>query len=308
MAATIAVQMAGFAVMLALGYGAARLDIVTRESLSSIILLVQKLFLPLMFFDCIYRGMTRELISEHAPMILLAAIFYPLVILLMLLVAQALGLSGARSAAFRMSFIFGKTGFIGLPLLSAIYPETGAADLGMFVAVDQLVFWTYGVAIASGRAKKPDLHESTRGFLNPNILAMVLGFGIVLLGISLPAPAAKLLDTLGAVASLLCMVSLGALCRYAHIGPVLKSRDLYIGVAVKMVAFPIAASFIVRVPPFAPELISSFLIMMSMPATTLVPLVVETEGGDADYAVSLSVATIAISVVSVPLVALLAGI
>lgn len=308
MAGTIAVQMAGFAVMLALGYGAARLDIVTHESLSSIILLVQKLFLPLMFFDFIYRGMTRQLIFEHAPMVLLAAIFYPLVILLMLLVARALGLSGARSAAFRMSFIFGNTGFIGLPLLSAIYPETGAADLGMFVVVDQLVFWTYGVAIASGSAKKPDFRESIQGFLNPNILAMVLGLGIVLLGISLPAPAAKLLDTLGAVASPLCMVSLGALCRYAHIGPVLKSRELYIGVAVKMVAFPIVASFIVRVLPFAPELISSFLIMMSMPATTLVPLVVETEGGDADYAVSLSVATIAISVVSVPLVALLAGI
>ncbi|WP_373576485.1 AEC family transporter [Parafannyhessea umbonata] len=308
MAQTIAVQMVGFAVMLLIGYGAARSRMVTRESLSSIIVLIQKIFLPLMFVDFIYRGMTPALIARHAPMLALAAVFYPTVILAMRLVGRALRLTGARSAAFRMSFVFGNTGFIGLPLLAAIYPRTGAADLGMFVIVDQLVFWTYGVSIASGRPRRMGIRDSVRGFLNPNIVAMAVGFGLVILRVPLPASAARLLDTLGAVASPLCMVALGALCRYSHMGPVLRSRELYVGVAVKMVAMPVAAALLVRGLPVATELASAFLIMMSMPATTLVPLVVETEGGDADYAVSLSVATIAISVVTVPLVALLAGV
>lgn len=308
MAQTIAIQMAGFAVMLLMGYGAAHSGMVTCESLDSIILLIQKIFLPLMFFDFIYRGMTPDLVADHVPMLTLAVVFYALVILVMLVVGRALGLAGAKSAAFRMSFIFGNTGFIGLPLLVAIYPQTGAADLGMFVVIDQLVFWTYGVSIASGSTRRPTLRQSIRGFLNPNIVAAVLAFATILLQVQLPAPAAKLLDTLGAVASPLCMVALGAQCLYAHIGTVLRSRELYVGIAVKMIAMPLAASLFVRGLPIATELVDSFLIMMSMPATTLVPLVVHTEGGDADYAVALSVATIAISVVTVPLVALLAGI
>lgn len=137
MVQTIVVQMAGFAVMLLVGYGAARSGIVTRESLSSIIMLIQEVFLPLMFVDFIYRGMTPELIAGHVAMLVLAAVFYPTVILVMRLVGKSLGLGGSRSAAFRMSFIFGNTGFIGLPLLAAIYPQTGVADLGMFVIVDQ---------------------------------------------------------------------------------------------------------------------------------------------------------------------------
>lgn len=86
-----------------------RSDIVTRESLSSIIMLIQEVFLPLMFVDFIYRGMTPELIAGHVAMLVLAAVFYPTVILVMRLVGKSLGLGGARSAAFRMSFIFGNT-------------------------------------------------------------------------------------------------------------------------------------------------------------------------------------------------------
>ena len=86
-----------------------RSGIVTRESLSSIIMLIQEVFLPLMFVDFIYRGMTPELIAGHVPMLVLAAVFYPTVILVMRLVGKSLGPGGARSAAFRMSFIFGNT-------------------------------------------------------------------------------------------------------------------------------------------------------------------------------------------------------
>lgn len=114
-----------------------RSGIVTRESLSSIIMLIQEVFLPLMFVDFIYRGMTPELIAGHVAMLVLAAVFYPTVILVMRLVGKSLGPRWRSVGGVSHVVYIRQHGFIGLPLLAAVYPQTGVADLGMFVVVDQ---------------------------------------------------------------------------------------------------------------------------------------------------------------------------
>ena len=43
-----------------------------------------------------------------------------------------------------MTFIFGNTGFIDLPVLSALFPDSSAVSPAMFMTVDQAIFWMRG--------------------------------------------------------------------------------------------------------------------------------------------------------------------
>lgn len=87
----------------------------------------------------------------------------------------------------------------------------------------------------------------------------------------------------------------------------MRSKELYFGVVVKMVALPLTAGSLLLMAPLPRDLVASAVIMMAMPTTTLVPLTVEAYGTQGDYAAVLTVATIALSVVTIPFVVFALG-
>ena len=300
-------QMAAFALMLTIGFLCARARIVTAESLPSAISLSTKVFLPAMLFSVVCERVTKDLVIEHLPIVVLAALLYALAIGVTKLLSTALHLKGSVSAAFRMVFVFGNTGFIGLPVLVAVFPETGAINLILFMLVDQVVFWTYGITLARAEARPPDWRSMLKGILNPNIAAIALALGCLLADARMSDVAVGFLETIGAAATPLCMICLGALCYYAHPRRILVKRELYVGTIVKMVALPLALAPLLEMLPLPADISLSMVLMAGMPPTVLVPLVVEANKGAASYATSLSVVTIVFSVITLPMVSHLAG-
>ena len=76
---------------------------------------------------------------------LLTAVMYALLILVFWLVAELLRLKGSRSHVFQASLIFGNAGFIGIPLIMALWPQNGAIYVALMSIIDQTLLWTYGV-------------------------------------------------------------------------------------------------------------------------------------------------------------------
>ena len=300
-------EMLGFLAMILIGVLAARCRLMTDPGLASMNALAQKVFLPLMVFTFTYQSLTVDALRQHWPMIPLTACFYLAVIAGTFLLSKALGLSGARANAFRMVFTFGNTGFIGLPLLSAAFGESGVVNLLLFMVVDQLVLWTYGIQEASQRSDRPSLRQSLVGLATPNLIAFAFGFATVAAGVSLPPFVEAPLASLSAVASPLCMVCVGGLCRSSDMGKALVQPELYVGIAAKMVALPLACLPVLVQLDLGADIVASLLLMMAMPATTLVPLLVASEGGDGPYATRMSIATIVASACTVPMVAAFIG-
>ncbi|MDO4849356.1 MAG: AEC family transporter [Coriobacteriia bacterium] len=308
MAATILGRMVTFAAMLAIGAFCAWRGMVDRACLRTMIAVSTRVFLPAMVFSTICERMDRALLLAQLPMAALAAAFYGVVVWLVRVLADRLRLDAERSAAFRLTFIFGNTGFIGLPILMTVFPGTGVANLVLFMLVDQVVFWTYGASLACGEKGAPDWLTRLKGFLNPNIVAILIALGCVAADVPFCGAAVDFLATIGAAATPLCMVCLGAMCFFSDIVHVLRGRELYVGAAAKMVALPLLAAPLLGALPVAPDVAASMVLMIAMPPTVLVPLTVETNGGDGPYATALSVTAVALAVFTLPLVAGLIGV
>jgi len=147
-------QMGVFFLIVIVGMAASRLGVVKRDYLKELASLVSKVFLPALIFYMTYHGTTRQQVLDNVPMIALAAGFYVVVSAIMKALALLLKPKGDRQKVFRFAFIFGNTGFVGIPLLAALYPESGLLYMALFSIVDQLLFWTYGVYLATASDRR----------------------------------------------------------------------------------------------------------------------------------------------------------
>ncbi len=293
-----------FFALLALGFAAGKLGVVEREFMGQLGKLITKLFLPVLIFFSTATSVTAELIADNIVLIPLSAVVYATLALVAFLIAKALRIEGDKDRVFQFAFIFGNTGFVGFPLLSAVFPETGALFMCLFTLVDQITFWTYGVWLSTARGRQKAGFRA-KSLLSPNIVAIVLGMAFAVSGLGLPDIAATVLGSITKATTPLCMLYLGAMVCFSKLGATLRRAELYVGIAVKMVAVPLIASRIALAVGLSPEIASCTALYIALPVMTVVPMVSAQNGDEGDYAAGIAVATFVACVATIPLVALL---
>lgn len=298
-------RMLVFFLILAVGFAAARLGVIGRDFLPGLAGLITKVLLPVMIFYSTCTGCTRQALFDNLAMVVLAALFYATASLVLFLLARAMRLPHDKDRVFQFCFIFGNTGFVGIPLLAAVFPEAGLLYMMLFSVVDQAVFWTYGVWLATARDRQV-ARFSPRSLVTPNTVAIAAALVFVLADIPLPRLAALSLGTISGATSALCMMYLGALVCFSNVGAVLRRPELYVGIAVKMVALPVLAGRLLALTALPGDLVSALVIIMALPVMTVVPMVAAQNGDEGEYATGITVVTLVASVATIPLAVLLA--
>lgn len=296
-----------FFIVFAVGFASARLRVVDQTQLPGLAQIITKVLLPVMIFYSTYANCTRQTILENAPMILLAALFYAFISLAMFLIAKGLRIEHDKDRVFQLCFIFGNTGFVGIPLLAAVFPDAGLVYMMMFSIVDQAVFWTYGVWLSTERNHRHPAknHIDPKMLITPNTVAIALALIFVLASLPLPDALVSGLSTISAATTGMCMIYLGALASFARILPVLRRCETYVGIVVKMIVLPILVGRLLLVTDaFPAPMVQALVIIMALPVMTVVPMVVAANGKEFEYATGITVVTLVISIFTIPLVVL----
>ena len=138
-------QMIVFFLVLAIGFVAGKLGIIEKDYLPKFAKLITSILLPVMIFTLTRNGSTRQMVFENWGIIVFAIVFYAAITAIMYGIAKLLRLRPDRDRVFTLCFVFGNTGFIGTPLLAALYPEGGLMYMGLFGIIDIAYFWTGGL-------------------------------------------------------------------------------------------------------------------------------------------------------------------
>lgn len=157
-----------------------------------------------------------------------------------------------KRRVMRFAAVFSNTGFIALPLAQALIDnETcheGALYAAVYLAVFNIVLWTYGYTVMSGSIKNM---TPSKIFLNPGIIGVVIGLFIFTsplylhigqtAGIRLPGIVLDVLSTMSALNLPLPMLMIGYYLAKADILSAFKDGWLYLCVALRLIIFPLAA-------------------------------------------------------------------
>ena len=139
---TVLTQIGIFLILIALGVLAVKVHILDEHSLGSISKVIMRMALPAYIFINTAEGATRAGLASSLMVIPLAIALYLLLFLLSLALERIFHLSGNRQRVFRAIVMFGNVGFMGIPLVVELYPDTALLYISLFTILDQILFWT----------------------------------------------------------------------------------------------------------------------------------------------------------------------
>lgn len=271
-------------VTMAAGYGAKRLLRLEKEHIARFNALVFHVPLPLMLFYNIYTSDIRGSVSFRCLGLALGVLLV-LFLLTWVLVERVEPENSRRGvmiqASFRSNFLL-----LGMPLIRELCPGADLATVSVMLAIVVPCYNVLAVAtLETFSRRQVDVKKILRGIAkNPLIIASAAGVLLNLSGLRLPGFLAGPISQLGAAASPVALLLLGAQFEFQDVRT--HRRNLALCTVLRLLAYPAAAlplaalaglrgpEFAVLISMFAtPTAVASFSMAVQM-------------GGDAELAAS----------------------
>lgn len=211
---------------------------------------------------------------------------------------------GTRHRIENFAVAFGNAGFIGIPLVTAVFGPEAAFYVVSFSTFANLLQWTYGIVIISGKKETMNLRMV---FVNPVFISMVIGIALFVLQPTLPT---VVTGTIGYIAdgnTVLAMIILGYYLSRVQLRGLFADVRLYLFSALRLLVVP-AVTILVFLPfPFARgEITLITLIAAATPIASSTAIFAQKFDQDYRRAVSYVCLSTILSVATLPLVMLFA--
>ena len=305
---TVLNQIMIFVILILLGVVAVKRGILDEHSLSNLSKVIMKMALPAYIFINTAEGATRSGLVASLAVIPMAVVLCALLFFLSLGIEHVFHLCGNRSHVFRAIVMFGNVGFMGIPLVVELYPDTALLYVSLFTILDQVLFWTYGVSllekVETKKHKKKFTPAVLKNLLSPALLAIVLATVCVLLNVHLPYVISTTLNKLGAASMPLSLLYIGGMLSMTDVRKVLKCGELYAEIFLKMVALPLLFYFSVRHFGITTDMAGTMAFLAGLPAINMVAMLAKNNGSDGDYAVCAVMMTTLACLVTLPVISL----
>jgi predicted permease len=215
-------------------------------------------------------------------------------------------LSEDRRLIYKALGMFGNVGFMGIPLISELCPNSGMLYVALFTIVDQGLFWTLGASYCKpASAEKTGLNVGNlKKLLSPALVGIVLSIILVLCGVRFPTVIESSLQTVANASMPLSLIYIGGMLYFSDIRRVLRCWELYAQIVFKMTLLPIALYAVLFLLNMPQELCATMAVICGLPAISSVAMLCNQNGSDGDYATSAVMLTTVACVITLPLVSL----
>jgi len=200
----------------------------------------------------------------------------------------------------RFTMIFSNTGYMGIPLMKALFGNEGAF-YGSFVTVMFNVFlWSAGFMLFSGREKRAQIIKKV--LTSPVVVAMYFGCVFLLFGIKLPAPVDEAISALGDMTMPLAMLIIGGVISTMKPADIFKGWKVYYSSFMRLIFIPLAGLLISKITGI-PELPALIVITaFAMPVATTTTIFTEMFDKDSALASKCVIVSTLFSIITIPMV------
>ena len=207
-----------------------------------------------------------------------------------------------RAPIFRFACIFSNAAYMGFPLISALFGSEGLLYASAYVTVFNILLWTMGYAFVSGSS---DPKEVIRSLLHTPILyAMVIGLAIYLLQIPLPTLLTQPLELLAGINTPLSMLITGMLIAAGNVRSIVTDVHIWKLAAVRMLVIPAVCLVAFGLLGFHGMAAQVVALLECCPAAAITSVFAVQFGHDEHFAAGSVVLTTLLSIVTLPLCAL----
>jgi len=204
----------------------------------------------------------------------------------------------AKRAVLRYGIIFSNCGYMALPLQNAILGTEGIFLGTAYIAVFNLLTWTYGLVLMSGSFKEI---SAKKIFINPGILGIVTGLILFFSPVHLPQIIASPILHLSNLNTPLPMFVIGFYLAQITSFAVLKDIKLISGIFIRLVLCPVAVMAFMLLIGVRDNILPAMVIAASAPAAANTTMFAAKYEKDTQTSVTMVAMSTLFSIITMPL-------
>ena len=286
--------------IIAVGFFARKKNLLTEESTKGLSDLLIDIFLPCTVLASTSVPFDPAIGNDIKICIVLSFFYYLIGIPLSYLIFKALPLEKNKKGIATTSTLFGNTGFIGYPLIAAMYGELGLKlGLGFDIFFNPFIY-TIGIRLFS--SEKMGTKELLRLIFSPCLISVIIANALYFSGLRLPILFEDIVTIVGNCTTPISMLVIGSGFVNANFSNIFKDKYIYLVNALKLVVYPLLLFLILSFFK-ASELVKLVCVTMAaLPVGSLNVILPKKYGGDVEFANKTLLVSMILSLITIPMV------
>lgn len=267
------------------------------------------------------RGLTKILLDITLPCMIITSFsfsydkgvksnvlktfYYSLAVYIILIIISkvlTIPVKNEKRTILHFANVFTNTGYIGFPILNAIYGAEAVMYGSIFNIFFNIFLWTYGIIIFKGRMENQELiKELLKALKNPSLIAVYIGIIMMILDLKLSSVVLSSANSIGNITGPLSMIIVGVLATKVNIKEHLIDWTLYYGIAMKLVLIPAVLYFVSLLIRDRSVVSNTVIILGSMPAAAMTSIFSDSFNVKREYGAVVVVVTTLLSIFTIPI-------
>jgi len=277
-----------------------KIKLFNDELITAFSQVISKLIIPLQLITIIGSISRSELFGSWV-FFLCSSLMYALMVGLSFLAVKKMKLDRRQKKMQALINCFGNGGFVGLPLVIAMFPTTSGGAVAAFNFVEAALYWIFGPILAStDKKRKIDL----KLVLSPLTISIFIGIAIVLLNINLTGYVFwDTMKDVGSTSKYFASIYIGMNIGRMGLEKIKSNLKVLYAVPLKLIIFPIIGYFIFgKTGILAGDMLSIFIVFFSTPSGMSLPIIAQMCDLDVEYASSGTIVTTVLCLFTMPFV------
>ena len=294
----IITQMAVLFIVMAVGYAANKFRVLNNESDKLLSRLVIYIAMPCTILHSVLSGEATASGRDAAVFMLMAAVSFAVFFLLSAPLPLVTRARKNERGILRFMVVFGNVGFMGFPVIQAIFGTRALLYVTIFNVVFSVLCFSVGILMVSGKDGK----LSPKLFLSPTMIASILTVILFYLKPPVPAVLSSAVELVGRLTTPSAMLVLGSTLATIPLKEVFGELRIYPLAVVKLLIVPTATWLILRLFISDPLMIGVLTVLSAMPVATTATMLSMEYGGNEQLASKGIFLTTLLSVATIPLI------
>lgn len=293
---TVSQQVLTLFLLLALGFILGKAKVITKEGSQGLVNLVMYIVTPAMNIYAFQQPYVAEDMRNFC--IVGVAAVVSIVVLAGIGRLFIHDKDEGRCRSLRFALQFTNCGYMGYPLLNAIIGPRAVFFGSAYVAVFNILSWSWGVYAITGERKMLNWRKMV---LNPGVIGVVIALVLYLLQIRLPDVIGTPLKYMAEMNTPLPMVIVGYQLSHANFKRALSGVWAWVTLGLCLIVTPLLTLGAVLVLGLEPLIAMVLVIIMATPPAAVLSLFSQLFGKDTELASSVVSVFTLVSVVTMPL-------
>lgn len=196
---------------------------------------------------------------------------------------------------YKLMLTFSNLGFMGIPIMTAMYGQTGAFYGSLFMMIFNVSVFSYGVSVVN-KGKGFDFKK----LINPGMLSAVIALFIFSFSIPVHGEIKLFLTNIGNITSPLAMITLGSTLAAVNFKEALKNKLLYVFTFCKLVIWPLMVWGILNFFIKDAVILGTAVVLISLPVAGNVSMLCISYDGNKKLAAEGTGLSTVISLITIP--------